>query len=212
MGRLPRNDIGNQIYHVINRSNKRIEIFIDDLHYDLFEKCLIEGQARFNIKILAYIIMPNHFHLVLLPHQDKLLSKFMHWFLTAFTQRYHIINKTIGTGHVFQGRYKAIMVKNDFYLLHLLLYVERNALRAGLVRNAQDWRWSSLWIRLKGTQEQKKFLNDLPIVIPANYLNLVNEQEKIDLLQKIRFSIKQNISLTNEAIIKRYRGRPKKGA
>ena len=119
--------------------------------------------------------MPNHFHLVPYPHLDGQLSKFMQWFGTTFTRRWHAKHRTIGTGHLFQGRYKAIMVKDESYLLQLMLYIERNALKAGLVDEAQDWRWSSLWIREHGTLEQKSLLAPWPIEIPNNYLDLVNE-------------------------------------
>ncbi len=175
MPRQPRNDIGNHIYHVINRANTRLQIFLDDSDYQLFEDTLFEGLKRSGIPLLAYSIMPNHFHLVLYPKLGGQLSMFMQWFGTTFTRRLHTKHRTIGTGHLYQGRYKAIRVESESYLLQVLLYVERNALAANLVPRAEDWRWSSLRIRQHGSEEQKEMLAPWPIEMPEKYLSLVND-------------------------------------
>ena len=86
--------------------------------------------------------MPNHFHLVLWPHEDGDLSRWMQWLLTTHVRRYHRHYR--GSGHVWQGRFKAFPIEEDEHLLTVLRYVERNPLRAKLVRRAENWRWSSL--------------------------------------------------------------------
>lgn len=210
MPRQPRNDIANQIYHVINRANNRVTMFNDESDYLLLEQVLIEAKTRLNIRILAYCNMPNHLHLVLYSTADKQLSKFMHWLTTTFAQRWHVKHKTIGTGHLFQGRYKSFVVEDNKYLLQLLLYVERNPLRANLVLKSEEWRWSSLWVRLFGNETQKKILSDWPIEMPSNYLSIVNELDKPNIISRIRYSVKENLPLTNQEISKRKVGRPKK--
>ena len=71
MPRQPRNAIGGYVYHVLNRANARVQIFDDDKDYQLFENVLEETVKKFNMRLLAYSIMPNHWHLVLYPHQDS---------------------------------------------------------------------------------------------------------------------------------------------
>jgi putative transposase len=102
------------------------------------------GQAcqRLPMRVVGFCLMPNHFHLVLWPYQDGDLSRFMQWLLTSHVRRYH--RHYGGSGHVWQGRFKAFPIEQDEHLLMVLRYVERNALRAKLVCRAEDWRWSSL--------------------------------------------------------------------
>jgi putative transposase len=86
--------------------------------------------------------MPNHFHLVVWPTADGDLSRWMQWVLTTHVRRYH--EHFHGSGHVWQGRFKAFPIQEDEHLLTVLRYVERNPLRANLVSAASDWLWSSL--------------------------------------------------------------------
>src|SRR3990170_2335011 len=150
MPRIHRIDIRDTVYHVINRSNARIQIFNTDEDYYLFERVLEEANERFNMRILSYCVMPNHWHLVLYPRQDGDLRKFMGWLSMTHTQRWHSSHKTTGSGHLYQGRYKSFLVKTSEYLIQLFRYVERNPLRAKLVKNAEDWKWSSLRRREQG--------------------------------------------------------------
>src|SRR5579864_6452537 len=85
--------------------------------------------------------MTNHFHLALGPRQNGDLSASMGWLLTAHVRRYH--RHYHSSGHVWQGRFRAFPIQEDDHLLTVLRYIERNPVRAGLVEQAQDWRWSS---------------------------------------------------------------------
>src|SRR6185295_18933230 len=93
-------------------------------------------------RLLAYCLMPNHFHLVAWPREAGDLSRWMQWLLTSHVRRYH--RHYHGSGHVWQGRFKAFPIQEDEHLLTVLRYVERNPLRAGLTRGLLDWLWSSL--------------------------------------------------------------------
>ena len=189
MPRLPRVDVGKEIYHVINRANARLQIFFKEKDYTLFESILEEAKDKYNMRILAYCLMPNHFHLVLYPHKDNDLQKFMQWMTLTHTQRWHIQNKTVGTGHLYQGRYKSFLIQKDNHLLLVIRYVERNPLRAKLVGKAENWNFSSLGRRLSRNPSKKKLLAQWPISEPRNYLYFVNtpmgeEEEKV-----IRYSV-----------------------
>lgn len=162
------------MYHVLNRANARAEIFDDANDYKLFEQLLTEGVAEYDMRLLAYCLMPNHWHLVLFPQDDAVLSQFMGWLSNAHTRKWHVAKGTVGQGHLYQGRYKSFLCQQDTHLLTLIRYVERNALKASLVRHAEDWQWSSVWRRERGTVQQKKLLSPWPIEEPREYLTLLN--------------------------------------
>src|SRR4029453_7375519 len=148
MPRRPRAAHGNFVFHVFNRAAKRMRLFDSASDYGVAEQILLEARALTKMRLLAYCIMPNHWHLILWPLNGEQMSKFMQWFTGTHAQRWQAFNETIGTGAVYQGRYKAIPVQTDLYLLNVCRYVERNPLRAGLVQRAQDWPWSSFSKRL----------------------------------------------------------------
>ena len=133
MGRPHRAAAGGYVYHVLNRANARMRIFEDDDDYRAFERVLAEAVERTETRLLAYCVMPNHWHLVLWPRHDGELTNFLRWMTHTHTMRWHAHHRTAGTGHVYQGRFKSFPVQTDEYLFSLLRYVERNALRAGLV-------------------------------------------------------------------------------
>ena len=221
MPRAGRVDVGNQIYHVINRANARVRIFDYDNDYRDFEDILEEAVKKFNMRLLAYCVMPNHFHLVLNPKNDGDLSKFMGWLTNTHTRRWHTSKGTVGHGHLYQGRYKSFICQNDFHFLALVRYVERNAKRAKLVKQAQDWKWSSAWRRINGTENQKKVLSSWPVDMPPDYLTYLNESQKEEEIDIIKRSIIKNIPFGADAwrnvIVKRFKleqtlrevGRPK---
>ena len=156
MPRVPRIDIGGHIYHIINRANGRKTIFHTKEDYIHFEKLLEEAKKKFNMRILAYVLMPNHWHLVLYPKHDGDLSVFMQWLTLTHTQQYHAKKKSTGHGHIYQGRYKSFLVGKDSYLLAVIKYIERNPVRAKLVKKVEQWQWGSGYRRLNGTTKEKK--------------------------------------------------------
>jgi len=133
--------------------------------------------------------MPNHWHLILYSKKDGDLQKFMGWVSMTHTQRWHSRYKTIGSGHLYQGRYKSFPIETNRYLLQLFRYVERNALRAKLVKKAEDWKWSSLYRREKGNINQKKLLSKWPIDMPDDYIKLVNEAQTNKEIESLRYSV-----------------------
>jgi putative transposase len=144
MPRRLRAAAGGYVYHVINRAARRAALFRKDGDYSAFEAILGEAPEFQPMRLLAYCLMPNHWHLVLWPRHDGELSTYLRWITVTHTQRYHAHYHTAGTGPLYQGRFKSFPVQAGKHFRTVSRYVERNALRAGLVRRAEDWRWSSL--------------------------------------------------------------------
>jgi putative transposase len=133
--------VGGVCYHVLNRGNARQEVFHKEQDYRAFMALVEEACARLPLRVLAWCLMPNHFHFVLWPHGDGDLSRWMQWLMTSHVRRYH--RHYGSSGHVWEGRFKAFPMEEDEHLWTVLRYVERNALRANLVRRAEAWPWSS---------------------------------------------------------------------
>ena len=191
MGRPPRAAIGNTVYHVINRANGRMKIFRKQKDYAAFEDILTEAKAKYRMRLLAYCLMPNHWHLVLHPYGDGDLSTFMRWITLTHTQRWHAHYKNIGYGHLYQGRFKSFPVQKDEHFLQLVRYVERNAKRAAIVEKAEDWQWSSLYRREFGNKEQKKLLSRWPVQPDKEYLQWVNTPQSKEEVEVIRYHIQR---------------------
>lgn len=198
MPRLARIDIGGEVYHVINRANGRMQIFNTSDDYRMFEELMKEAKELTDMRILAYSIMPNHWHLILSPRKDGDLGIFMHRLTNAHTRLVHVKTKTIGAGHLYQGRYKSFLVDTDRYLLALSKYVERNPVRANLVTHSEDWQWGSAWRRMNGTEAQMKLLDPLPVPFPENYLDWINTADKVDDLTVIRHSLNKGVPYGRE--------------
>ena len=140
MARPHRIEFARAVYHVTARGDRQEAIFLDDQDRLLFLDLLAQALERFDACALAYCLMDNHYHLVLCTRQPN-LSALMRHVNGVFTQR---VNRRHGkVGHVFQGRYKAILVDRDAYLLEVCRYVDLNPVRAGMVAAPQDWPWSS---------------------------------------------------------------------
>lgn len=144
MPRVARVAPGGVIFHVLNRANARSRIFENDGDYQALERVIAETADRIQVRILAYCIMPNHWHLVLCPTGDGELGKFVQRLTTTHVRRWHLYRNSVGSGHLYQGTYKSFPIQDDGHFLTVCRYVEQNPLRAGLVARAEDWRWSSI--------------------------------------------------------------------
>ena len=167
--------------------------------YQDFEYLLNEMREQFDMRILAYVLMPNHWHMLLYPRKDGDLSESMRWLGTAHTRRYHAQTETIGAGHLYQGRYKSFIIESDQHLLTVLKYIERNPARARLARRAENWRWSSAYKRVSGTTKERKLLAESPVDLPRNYRQWVNDPEPSEVLKEIRESIRKGIPYGRES-------------
>jgi putative transposase len=179
MPRRPRTIVGGYAYHVLNRANGRLRLFRKDADFAAFEDLLVEAHERLPLRILAYVVMSNHWHFIVWPTRGRGedVSDFFRWFTLTHSQRWHAHHGTSGTGHVYQGRFKSFPIAADEHLFAAMRYVERNPLRAGIVRRAEDWRWGSLHRRVAGTSEERALLAEPPTPLGRNWLRHVNEPQ-----------------------------------
>lgn len=221
MPRRPRLVAGALAYHVLNRRVGRLPLFEEPTDYATFEKILAEARANSHIRIAAYCLMPTHWHLLLWPRHDGELSEVLRWITVTHTQRWHSQHDTAGTGPVYQGRFRSFPVQTDAHFLTVARYVERNALRAKLVRQAENWRWSSLWRRAQGDPKLTTWLSDWPVDLPRNWGAQVNRPETGEQLDALRLSVQRGRPFGEEGWVRRMakrfgmestlrpRGRPK---
>ena len=191
MGRPQRAAQGGLIYHALNRSNAKMPIFEKDGDYEAFEQVLEEAVARTETRLLAYCVLRTHWHLVVWPREDGELSRFTGWLTLTHTQRWHAHRHSTGTGHVYQGRFKSFPVQDDDHFYTVCRYVERNALRANLVKHAEDWRWNSLHRWKFGNAKQKTLLSAWPLPRRPGWIDHVNAAETEAELDAIRRSVKR---------------------
>src|SRR5208283_4877110 len=126
------------------------------------------------IRILDWCLMSNHWHLVLWPRKDGELTAFMRWLTLTHAQRWKHSHAAVGRGHLYQGRFKSFPIEQDEHLLTVLRYVQRNPVRAGLVRRAEQWRWGSCHVRENRGHDLYRLLSAWPSRRPARWLARVN--------------------------------------
>jgi putative transposase len=182
------------IYHIINRGNMKMQVFDCDEDYEIFLDFLKRGMKKENIELHAYCLMPNHFHLLVVPKTKKALSRFMQWVMTSHVRFYHKKNAT--SGHIWQGRYKSFIVEQESYYISVLRYIEANAKRAGLVEKAQDWNYSSLHERVL---KSRVLLNKPYIELPDDWMQDVNCDFTVSELSTIRNSVNRQAPLGEQA-------------
>jgi putative transposase len=147
MARKPRVHFPGALYHVIVRGNKGQRVFRQGADFKLYLRLLGEYKEVFEFALCAYALMPTHVHL-LVEARDKPLSGLMQRLQFRYTRNYNIRYRT--WGHLFQGRYKAILCEKDSYLVELSAYIHLNPVRAGLVRHPREYRWTSYGSYLNG--------------------------------------------------------------
>jgi len=128
------------VYHVTARGNRKQAIYLTEGDYELFLTLLGQVASRLKWRCAAYCLMPNHYHLVTQIREENLSSGLQilnSRYAQAFNGRYQL------SGHLFQGRFHAVMVESDGHLLELSRYLALNPVRAGLCPHAENWRWGS---------------------------------------------------------------------
>ena len=140
MSRPLRIEYEGAYYHVLSRGNNQQAVFLSDRDRNTFLKTLGRMSERFEVDIIAFVLMDNHYHLLLRTNRPN-LSKTMQWLGTTYTTIFNLRNSQ--KGHLFQGRFKSILVENESYLMRLSWYIHRNPLRAGIVGRLIDYPWSS---------------------------------------------------------------------
>jgi len=170
----------------LNRGAGRQTLFDDETDYDQFVSLMEQARQRVGMRVLAYCLMPNHFHMLLWPETDDALTDFMHWLTVTHSQRRHAKLGTTGTGPIYQGRFKSFPVEQDGHFFSVARYVERNALRARLVTQAQLWKWSSIWQRVQ--QRADVLVADWPLPAGSEWVDYVNQPQSEEELGTLRHS------------------------
>jgi putative transposase len=223
MPRTARVAPGGYVFHVLNRGNERRTLFESEGDYLTFLRVLSETQERVPLRILAWCLMPNHWHLVLWPTKDGQLGQFMQRLTTTHVRRWRLYRHSVGHGHLYQGTYKSFPVEADDHFYVVCRYAERNSLRAGLVRRAEDWHWSSLGAVLyPPAADEAPTLATWPVPRPRKWIEHVNQPQTEAELEALRVSIQRGRPFGNATWQKRTakrlglestfssRGRPRK--
>jgi putative transposase len=175
MPRQKRADEAGAIYHALNRGNARQTIFHKHEDYEAFLRVLGEGLEQYPVELFSFTLMPNHWHMVLRVGEDGAMGRLLRWVTATHTQRYHAHYHSSGQGHLYQGRFKSFPVADDDHFLLVCRYVERNPLRAGLVRKAEDWQHGSLWRWLQKPEPKPRLLWPWPVARTPNWIERVNQ-------------------------------------
>jgi putative transposase len=197
MSRRPRCCPGGTVFHVLNRSVARLTLFEKSEDYQAFYQVLAEAWLEAPIRILDWCLMPNHWHFVVWPETDAQTTDFFEWLTHTHAVRWHVHHGTLGTGHLYQGRFKSFPVEEDDHLFSVLRYVERNAKRANLVERAEAWPWGSAWLRQHAPSPARKILADWPVAQPSHWLDWVNEPQDEQELVAIRRSVQRGTPFGN---------------
>jgi putative transposase len=224
MARRPRIAPGGEVYHVINRAAGRFRMLRTPADFEAFERILCAAQVKVPTRILGYCLLGNHWHFVVWPRKDGELTNFFRWMTHTHAMRWRVSHRSVGSGPLYQGRFKSFPIQRDEHLEMVLRYVERNAMSAGLCEQAEDWRHGSLWVRGHGSVEMRSILSDWPIEMPDDWSKWVNRPLTDRELERIHRSRDRGQPLGSEAWTRRAvsrlglehtirrEGRPKKDA
>jgi putative transposase len=149
--------LSGHFYHIYNRGEKQQSIFFERENYLYFLRLLKKFLVQFDIGIICYCLMPNHFHFLLRPNQDDNVSEFMSRLLNAYVKA---VNKRYSrSGRLFAERFKCIYIDKESYLIHLCRYIHLNPLKAKLVSNLRDWPFSN-YLEFIGLRKGSLFNED----------------------------------------------------
>jgi len=194
MPRVARALADEQVYHIINRGNRRSNVFNDRYDFLKMLELFKIASDKYEIDIYSYCLMNNHYHLVLYAKHGALLSACMQWLGTSYVRYYNKKYKV--SGHLWQGRYKSFIVQKEEYLLTLMKYVETNPLRAKIEKDAFLYPYSSTKARVE--KDENSFISNLPIELPTDWLGFVNDKQLKSDVDMIHNSIERQAPLGNE--------------
>jgi putative transposase len=192
MPRRARVTPGGLVYHVLNRTVAGLPLFRKEADYEAFERIMIEAHERYPLRILAWCLMRNHWHFMVWPREESDVTAYFRWLAHTHAMRWHVAHGTVGSGHIYQGRFKSFPIQEDEHFLLACRYVERNALTAHVVKRAEDWRWGSLWARRSGNEQLKSMLSEWPVERPRNWTALVNEPMTEKEVEAVQICIVRN--------------------
>jgi len=158
MPRGPRLLIPNACYHIIHRGNQKQNVFSEAIDYEKYLRILLHYKRKFNFKLYAYCLMPNHIHLIIEVEKTSDLAKIIQGVSLTYTIWFNKKYKKVG--HLWQGRFKNMVVQKDKYFIHCLNYIEYNPIRANLTSSPVDYAWCS-W-KYRNLNQDSLLLNPPP--------------------------------------------------
>ena len=196
MARRLRNFRTGGFYHTVNRGVDKCAIFHCASDYQKFMQLLSKACEKYNVPIVAFALMPNHFHILIKAVEDSQVSKWAKWYQGIYSQFYNKNNDRVG--RLWQDRFFAKEIQNDLHLAKTWMYVEQNPVKANLTSTQEKWRWSSAYMRKIGLQDD--FLIE-PSWWQTKLKNRLWSEKLLDqeTLEKVRKSLKSD-SLLNEEI------------
>jgi putative transposase len=183
MSRHSRHRNAGHVFHVMNRATRGQLLFADVGEYLLYQALLAQALIERPIRLLAYTLMPNHFHMAVWPERDGQISRFLQWLLATHARRLHRKRGTAGTGAIYQSRFKAVPVETETYFYRMMRYVDRNPPRAGLATRPEKWPFGSASSQGRGFGIE---LAEWPLPKPPNWREYINSTEPYADLEFIR--------------------------
>ncbi|MGA8351789.1 MAG: transposase, partial [Isosphaeraceae bacterium] len=176
---------------MLNRSVGKMHLFGKDAGFEAFQRVMIEAHRRHPIRILSYCVLSNHWHFAVWPDADGQVTAFFRWLAHTHAMRWRIAHRTVGYGHLCQGRFQSFPVQSDEHLLTVLRYIERNAVGTGLVARAEHRRWSGLWARMHGEDAITAIVSPWPVERPVDWTDRVNAPLSAKEFGRVRVSIER---------------------
>jgi putative transposase len=191
--------VDRRVCHVFNRAAAKLTLFKNPPEYRAFLHILQQTRDAFasSIKLHGYSVMPNHWHLIICPESTPRLSQFMHQLTRRHAQGY-LTHHADRSGAIYQGRFRCVPIQEGAHLHTVLLYVDRNPLRAGLVARAEHWLWSS--VHHHAGIDNDALLDDIPGFEFANWLQDVNAPQAADDLTRV--ALTKNVQLGDPSWVK----------
>lgn len=182
MPRMPRLVIPGLPHHVTQRGNRRLQTFFSDDDYFAYTKLLAEAKAEAGVEVLAYCLMPNHVHLVVIPYDKHSLARLFKEVHRKYTRRINLAHNW--QGHLWQERFHSF-VMDESHLIACVRYVELNPVRAGLCREPQQWPWSSVHAHIAEADDRLVSVKPMLDRI-ADWTAYLQSTEDECIVQKIR--------------------------
>ena len=182
MARRPRRIPGTHPLHICNRSAGQITICQSAAEYIQFETCLKEMLEKFPLRLFAFCIMPNHWHLLLEGDTGQDVIKGMHWLGTTHAVRHRKDTGSIGRGAVYQNRFRAYPIQRNGAFYRVAHYIERNPVEASLCRSPDEWPWSSA----SPGKTAALALSDWPVSKPKNWIETIQKPQDELVLNEIQ--------------------------
>lgn len=200
MPRVARRSREGEFQHVVNRASVRAELFKGPADYELFVELLARAVDKFDLCLLAYCVMPNHWHLVVSTVTVSELSRSMQWLTSVHAMRWSRMHPRRGPGAVYQDRFWSVPVQDGIALHRVVRYVERNGSAAKLAARAEEWRWCSASQRVRNCDHPR--LQALTLLPPHEWLRYLNEPTPSP---DISAAIRRNLPIGDEAWIRERR-------